>query len=84
MASGRSGHVVARAPVAGAGHCWRGGQACGQECGVDFSLSAEQPELTEAAVALALGELNRHPTKRKDTGEFPREAKLPRRDVGGL
>jgi alkylation response protein AidB-like acyl-CoA dehydrogenase len=41
---------------------------------VDFSLSAEQRELTEAAVAFARRELNRDLMEREDAGEFPREA----------
>jgi L-prolyl-PCP dehydrogenase len=41
---------------------------------VDFSLSAEQRELTEAAVAFAQRELNQDLAKREDAGEFPREA----------
>jgi alkylation response protein AidB-like acyl-CoA dehydrogenase len=53
---------------------WRG-LACGQggAGGVDFSLSAEQRELTEAAVAFARRELNQDLVKREDAGEFPRE-----------
>ena len=46
---------------------WRG-------CGVDFSLSAEQRELTEAAADFARRELNQDLVKREDAGEFPREA----------
>src|SRR5215472_9088864 len=51
------------------GHCWYrpGGD-------VDFSLSAEQRELTEAATAFARQELNQDLVKREDAGEFPREA----------
>jgi alkylation response protein AidB-like acyl-CoA dehydrogenase len=41
---------------------------------VDFSLSAEQRELTEAATAFARRELNQDLAKREDAGEFPREA----------
>ena len=41
---------------------------------MDFSLSAEQRELTEAAAAFARRELNRDLVKREDAGEFPREA----------
>ena len=41
---------------------------------MDFSLSAEQRELTEAAVAFARRELNQDLVKREDAGEFPREA----------
>jgi alkylation response protein AidB-like acyl-CoA dehydrogenase len=41
---------------------------------VDFSLSAEQRELTEAAAGFARRELNRDLVKREDAGEFPREA----------
>jgi alkylation response protein AidB-like acyl-CoA dehydrogenase len=41
---------------------------------VDFSLSAEQRELTEAAAAFARRELNQDLAKRDDAGEFPREA----------
>jgi len=41
---------------------------------VDFSLSAEQRELTEEAAAFARRELNQDLVKREDAGEFPREA----------
>ncbi len=41
---------------------------------MDFSLSAEQRELTEAAAAFARRELNHDLAKREDAGEFPREA----------
>jgi alkylation response protein AidB-like acyl-CoA dehydrogenase len=41
---------------------------------VDFSLSAEQRELTEAAATFARRELNQDLVKREDAGEFPREA----------
>ena len=41
---------------------------------MDFSLSAEQRELTEAATAFARRELNQDLAKREDAGEFPREA----------
>ena len=41
---------------------------------MDFSLSAEQRELTEAAAAFARRELNQDLVKRDDAGEFPREA----------
>jgi alkylation response protein AidB-like acyl-CoA dehydrogenase len=41
---------------------------------VDFSLSAEQRELTEAAADFARRELNQDLAKREDAGEFPREA----------
>ena len=41
--------------------------------GADFSLSAEQRELTEAAAAFGR-ELNQDLVKREDAGEFPREA----------
>jgi alkylation response protein AidB-like acyl-CoA dehydrogenase len=41
---------------------------------VDFSLSDEQRELTEAAADFARRELNRDLAKREDAGEFPREA----------
>jgi alkylation response protein AidB-like acyl-CoA dehydrogenase len=41
---------------------------------MDFSLSAEQRELTEAATAFARRELNRDLMKRDDAAEFPREA----------
>jgi alkylation response protein AidB-like acyl-CoA dehydrogenase len=40
---------------------------------VDFSLSDEQRELTEAAADFARRELNRDLAKREDAGEFPRE-----------
>jgi alkylation response protein AidB-like acyl-CoA dehydrogenase len=42
--------------------------------GVDFSLSAEQHELTDAAADFARRELNQDLVKREDGGEFPREA----------
>ena len=41
---------------------------------MDFSLSAEQRELTEAAAEFARRELNQDLLKREDAGEFPREA----------
>jgi L-prolyl-PCP dehydrogenase len=41
---------------------------------VDFSLSAEQRELTEAAADYARRELNQDLAKREDAGEFPWEA----------
>ena len=41
---------------------------------MDFSLSAEQRELTEAATDFARRELNQDLAKREDAGEFPREA----------
>jgi alkylation response protein AidB-like acyl-CoA dehydrogenase len=41
---------------------------------VDFGLSAEQRELTEAATAFARRELNQDLAKREDAGEFPRDA----------
>ena len=41
---------------------------------MDFSLSAEQRELTEAATAFARRELNQDLAKREEAGEFPREA----------
>jgi alkylation response protein AidB-like acyl-CoA dehydrogenase len=41
---------------------------------VDFSLSAEQRELTETAADFARRELNDDLEKREDAGEFPREA----------
>ena len=41
---------------------------------MDFSLTAEQRELTEAAADFARRELNRDLMKRDDAGEFPREA----------
>jgi alkylation response protein AidB-like acyl-CoA dehydrogenase len=41
---------------------------------VDFSLSPEQQELTEAAADFARRELNRDVAKREEAGEFPREA----------
>jgi hypothetical protein len=37
---------------------------------VDFSLSAEQRELTDAAAAFARRELNQDLAKRDDAGEF--------------
>ena len=41
---------------------------------MDFALSAEQRELTEAAAAFARQELNQDLAEREDAGEFPREA----------
>ena len=41
---------------------------------MDFSLTAEQRELTEAATAFARRELNRDLIERDDAAEFPREA----------
>ena len=41
---------------------------------MDFSLSAEQHELKEAAVAFARRELNQDLAKREEAGEFPPEA----------
>ncbi len=41
---------------------------------MDFGLSAEQRELTEAATAFARRELNQDLAKREDAGEFPRDA----------
>ena len=41
---------------------------------MDFSLSAEQRELTEAAAAFARRELNEDLVKREEVGEFPQEA----------
>ncbi|HTS97127.1 MAG TPA: acyl-CoA dehydrogenase family protein [Streptosporangiaceae bacterium] len=41
---------------------------------MDFSLSDEQRELTEAALAFARRELNQDLAKREDAGEFPRDA----------
>jgi hypothetical protein len=51
---------------------------------VDFSLSAEQRELTEAATAFARRELNQDLAKREDAGEFPREAWQACADFGIL
>jgi alkylation response protein AidB-like acyl-CoA dehydrogenase len=42
--------------------------------GVDFSLSAEQRELKEAAIAFARGELDQDLAKREEAGEFPAQA----------
>ena len=41
---------------------------------MDFSLSAEQRELMEAATTFARRELNQDLVKRDDAGEFPRDA----------
>lgn len=41
---------------------------------MDFSLTADQRELTEAATAFARQELNEDLLKREEAGEFPREA----------
>jgi alkylation response protein AidB-like acyl-CoA dehydrogenase len=53
---------------------------------MDFSLSAEQRELTEAVTDFARRELNQDLTKREDAGEFPWEAwrKCARFGVQGL
>jgi alkylation response protein AidB-like acyl-CoA dehydrogenase len=53
---------------------------------VDFALSADQRELTDAAVDFARLELNEDLVKRDDAGEFPREAwrKCARFGVQGL
>jgi alkylation response protein AidB-like acyl-CoA dehydrogenase len=51
---------------------------------VDFSLSAEQRELTEAATAFARRELNQDLAKREEAGEFPREAWRACADFGIL
>jgi alkylation response protein AidB-like acyl-CoA dehydrogenase len=40
---------------------------------VDFSLTAEQRELTDAATEFARQELNQDLVKREDAGEFPRD-----------
>jgi alkylation response protein AidB-like acyl-CoA dehydrogenase len=49
---------------------------------VDFSLSAEQRELTEAATEFARGKLNQDLAKREDAGEFPRDAWLACAEFG--
>jgi len=41
---------------------------------MEFSLSAEQRELTEAAAAFARARLNEDLAEREESGEFPREA----------
>jgi alkylation response protein AidB-like acyl-CoA dehydrogenase len=41
---------------------------------VDFSLTPEQRELTEATISFARRELNQDLAKREDAGEFPRDA----------
>src|SRR5262245_51563825 len=41
---------------------------------MDFALSAEQRELTEAAAVFARRELNNDLAMREDAGEFPQEA----------
>jgi alkylation response protein AidB-like acyl-CoA dehydrogenase len=41
---------------------------------VDFAMSDEQRELTEAAIGFARRELNQDLAKREDAGEFPRDA----------
>ena len=51
---------------------------------MDFSLSAEQRELTEAATAFARRELNQDLAKREEAGEFPREAWRACADFGIL
>ena len=53
-----------------------GVRACRRVSGVDFSLSTEQRELTEAAADFARRELNRDLIERDHAGEFPREAWL--------
>ena len=74
VGGGHSRHVPARGAIAGVGHNWPGGHPWGKGYGVDFSLSAEQRELTEAAAAFARRELNQDLLKREAAGEFPREA----------
>jgi alkylation response protein AidB-like acyl-CoA dehydrogenase len=49
---------------------------------VDFSLSAEQRELTEAATEFARRKLNGDLAKREDAGEFPRDAWLACAEFG--
>ncbi len=49
---------------------------------MDFSLSAGQRALTEAATAFARRELNQDLAKREDAGEFPCEAWRARADSG--
>jgi hypothetical protein len=49
---------------------------------VDFSLSAEQRELTEAATEFARRKLNPDLAKREDAGEFPRDAWLACAEFG--
>jgi alkylation response protein AidB-like acyl-CoA dehydrogenase len=49
---------------------------------VDFSLSAEQRELTEAATEFARRKLNADLAKREDAGEFPRDAWLACAEFG--
>ena len=41
---------------------------------MDFSMTAEQCELTEAAADFARRELNQDLVERENAGEFPREA----------
>jgi len=49
---------------------------------VDFSLSPEQRELTEAATEFARRKLNQDLAKREDAGEFPRDAWMACADFG--
>ena len=49
-------------------------QASGQGDGMDFSLSTEQRELKEAAIAFARQELDQDLAKREDVGEFSAQA----------
>ena len=53
---------------------WARGSASGQGDGMEFSLSAEQRELKEAAAAFARAKLNQDLAKREEAGEFPAEA----------
>ena len=53
VGGGHSRHVPARGAIAAVGHNWPGGRPWGKGYGVDFSLSTEQRELTEAAAAFA-------------------------------
>ena len=54
---------------------WLGaGLSQGKGDGMDFSLSAEQRELKDAAAAFARAKLNQGLAEREDAGEFPREA----------
>src|SRR5580704_9718525 len=75
QSSARTGAWPLSAKLPGAGGRAPGWElADGRGCGVDFALSAEQRELTQAAADFARRELNRDLVKREDAGEFPREA----------
>ena len=73
LAGHGAGPLIAKLPdTGGPAPGWE--RADGQGRGVDFALSAEQRELTEAAAVFAQRELNQDLVKHEDAGELPREA----------